>query len=416
MKMYNEPARRIPVYAEVDVVVVGGGAAGAIAAIAAARQGADTLLVEKQGCLGGSLTASLKGVINGFRNQRQPNASQSIRGIPREIIYELQRMDGLGTGPFDQQEFDLSTGQLSYSYVVDTEKLKLVLLKMAENALCDVLLHTYAVAPILGPNSSVQGVIIENRSGRQAVFGKVVVDCSDEAEIAYRAGAAFHSIAANNKPGGEPHLMYKVAGFRTEDAAAFPGILTKGSLVVTGPASSTCGTSAFHVSRAEIETRTKVLNHFEELRRDYPALAAASVVETASALGVMRTRYVQGEHVLTEHDALSGARFSDVVAISSAPIANWYGPVKYLDHDGFDVPFRCLIPRSVLGLIVAGRCISSEQAPYESLSSAACTMAIGQAAGTAASLTAHRNILPRQINVAQLQELLAAQGAQLRHD
>ena len=415
MKMFTEPARKIPVYAEVDVAVIGGGPAGAIAAIAAARQGADTLLVERQGYLGGGLTASLNGVINGFRNQKEPNAAQTVRGIAREIVLELQRMDGLGKSPFEQQDFDLFSGQLSYSYAVDTEKLKLVLLRMAENALCDVLLHTYATAPIVTDNR-VQGIIVENRSGRQAIFAKVVVDCSDDAEIAYRAGAFCRDIARSDPAEPGPHLMYKVSGFRHEESYPFPGILMKGSLLISGPAASSSGSSAHDVSRAEIETRTRVLSHFEELRRAHPPLAGASVVETPPCLGTRRTRFVQGEHVLTEHDALSGARFSDVIAISSSPITQFYGAVRYLKHDGFDVPFRCLIPKNVDNMLIAGRCISSEQPAYESLSSVACMMAIGQAAGTAAALAAHKDILPRQISVAQLQETLVVQGAQLRHE
>jgi len=414
MKTFTEPARKIPVYAEVDVVVIGGGPAGAAAAIAGARQGADTLLIEKQGCLGGSLTASLRGVISGFRSQRHPDAFQAVRGMPREIIYELQRIDGIGKSPHEQQEFDIAAGQLSFSYAVDTEKLKLILLRMAENALCDILLHTYATAPIMADNR-VAGVIVENRSGRQAIFAKVVIDCSDDGEIAFRAGALPRDIIANDRQGQGPHLMYKVAGFQAGESLPVPAVLTKGSMVIAGPEAPLAGSSAFELTRAEIDARTRVLNHFDELRREYPALAGACLVETASRLATRRMRYVFGEHVITEHDALSGARFSDVIAISAAPIPNWYGSVRFLDHDGFDVPYRSLLPRNTYGLLVAGKGISAEQAPYESLSSAACMMAIGQAAGTAAALAAHKNILPRQINVAHLQELLTTQGAQLRH-
>jgi len=157
-----------------------------------------------------------------------------------------------------------------------------------------------------------------------------------------------------------------------------------------------------------------VLDHFERIKQGHHLLENAFVVETPPSLGFTRTRYVQGEYTLTEDDALNGARFPDAVAVSAAPISHYYPSVKYLRHEGFDVPYRCLLPVSADALLVAGHSISCEPQPYESLSSAACLMATGQAAGTAAAIAADRNILPRQINVIELQQTLLRHGAVLR--
>ncbi|NQT18787.1 MAG: FAD-dependent oxidoreductase [Planctomycetes bacterium] len=413
MKTFYEPGKQIPVYAEVDVLVVGGGPAGSVAAISAARLGADTLLVERQAYLGGSLTASLMGMISGFRNQKPPNALQAVRGIPQEIVLQLHRMDALALGPHEQQVFELSHAQLSYSYAVDVEKLKVLLMKMADDSRCDALLHTLATAPISESNR-VLGVIVENRSGRQAIFAKVVVDCTGDAAVAFGAGAIRHDTPEASASRSAPNLMYKVAGFRPVAGYRFPGVLMGGSLLVPGPAISAGCTGAGELSRSEMHARTEVLEHFERLRAAHPLLENAFVVETPPSMGFARSRYVQCEYTLTENDALSGARFPDTIAVSAAPIPHYYGSVKYLDHEGFDVPYRCMLPVGIDGLLVAGRCISCEPQPYESLNVKACTMAIGQAAGAAAAVAAERGIVPRQVNVIELQQTLLKHGAEVR--
>jgi hypothetical protein len=131
-------------------------------------------------------------------------------------------------------------------------------------------------------------------------------------------------------------------------------------------------------------------------------------------LGVRQTRFVEGEYKLTAEDALSGRRFADVVAISSCPIIAYYGYRRYLEHEGYDIPYRCLVPQKIENLLVAGRCISSEQQPYESHRAMAPVMAIGQAAGAAAALTAQQGVPPRRLNVDGLQTALLSQGVELR--
>jgi hypothetical protein len=135
---------------------------------------------------------------------------------------------------------------------------------------------------------------------------------------------------------------------------------------------------------------------------------------TPPLLGVRQTRFIEGEYKLTAEDAITGRRFEDVVAISSCPIIAYYGYRRYLEHQGYDIPYRCLAPREVENLLIAGRCISSEQQPYESHRAMAPIMAIGQAAGAAASLACRQGVPPRHLNVAQLQSDLLDQGVELR--
>ena len=407
---YREPAREIPIIGEYEVIVVGGGCAGLCAAIASARAGARTLLIERFGFLGGTATASLMNNINGFRNQVEPDSIQTVKGIAQEIILELHKMGGLGKSPYPQKEYDITKGELSYSYCVDPEKFKYVTLKLSVEAGVEILFHTCFSLPIMEGNA-VRGVIFENKSGRQAATAHVVVDASGDADVAARAGAPFWMSGVDEQKILRDNLMYKIAGLEN---SLFGSCRYGDASVVWGPGGVFGGNDAFQISRAEIETRLRVFQHFQELKAKNPDLANAYVAETPVLLGIRQTRFVEGEYKLTAEDAIQGRRFDDVVAISSCPIISYYGYRRYLEHEGYDIPYRCLVPKRVDGLLVAGRCISSEQQPYESHRAMAPVMAIGQAAGAAAALCAKMGCRPRDLPVRELQKLLLSQGAELR--
>ncbi|MGC8835076.1 MAG: FAD-dependent oxidoreductase, partial [Armatimonadota bacterium] len=407
---YREPAREIPIVGEYDVIVVGGGCAGLCAAVASARAGAKTLLIERFGFLGGTATASLMNNINGFRNQVEPDGTQTVKGIAQEIILELYKIDGLGKSPYPQKEYDITKGELSYSYCVDPEKFKYVTLKLCVEAGVEMLFHTYFSLPIMEGNT-VRGVIFENKSGRQAAVAHVVVDASGDADVAARAGAPFWMSGVDEQNILRDNLMYKIAGLEN---SRFGSCRYGGASVVWGPGGVFGGNDAFQISRAEIETRLRVFQHFQELKSKHPDLANAYIAETPVLLGIRQTRFVEGEYKLTAEDAIQGRRFDDVVAVSSCPIISYYGYRRYLEHEGYDIPYRCLVPKRVEGLLVAGRCISSEQQPYESHRAMAPVMAIGQAAGAAAALCAKIGCRPRDLPVRELQKLLLRQGAELR--
>ncbi len=413
MNTIREPARETPVVRDVDVVVVGGGPAGLCAAIAAARCGAQTVLVERFGYLGGTATASLMACINGFRNQVEPDATQTVRGIAEEIVLSLKEIDGLGKSPYPQKEYPTEPGQLSYSYAIDVEKFKYVVLRMCVDAGVDLVLHTYCCDSIVEGNL-VRGVIAENKSGRQALLGRVIVDATGDADVAARAGVPFWQTVADEAPRLTDALMYRIE-FGTTRPPELHGCDFGTNAVVWGPGvPARDGTNADDLSRSEVETRLEVYNDLGRKQARYPELATARIIETPPLLGIRQTRFVEGEYKLTADDAIEGRRFEDVVAISSCPIIHYYGYRRYLEHEGYDVPYRCLVPREVEGLLVAGRCISSEQQPYESHRAMVPVMAIGQAAGMAAALSCEERVHPRTLEVRTLQEALVAQGAELR--
>ena len=167
------------------------------------------------------------------------------------------------------------------------------------------------------------------------------------------------------------------------------------------------GTDADQLSRCEIEARLAIYEHFGERQQKLPELADARVVETPPLIGVRHTRFIEGKYKLTADDTISGRRFDDVIAISSCPVIHYYGYRRYLEHEGYDIAYRCLVPKNIEGLLVAGRCISSDQQPYESHHAMVPIMAIGQAAGVAASLCSRAGHLPRHLDVPELQTALA---------
>ena len=410
MQTYREPARDIPIVGEYDVIVVGGGCAGICAAVASARAGANTLLIERFGFLGGTATACLMNNINGFRNQVEPDRTQTVKGIAQEIILRLYQMDGLGRSPYPQKEYDIAKGELSYSYCIDPEKFKYVTLALCVEAGVHILFHTYFSMPVMD-GDCVRGVVFENKSGRQAAVAAVTVDASGDGDVAARAGAPFWMSGVDETNILRDNLMYKVAGV----GEAYAGSMRYAdSAVVWGPGGVFGANDGFHISEAEVKTRLEVYQHFQRLRSERPGLGGAYLAETPVMLGIRQTRFIEGEYKLTAEDAIQGRRFPDVVAISSCPIISYYGYRRYLEHEGYDIPYRCLVPKRIDGLLVAGRCISSEQQPYESHRAMAPVMAIGHAAGAAAALSAQRKCRPRDLPVAELQSLLISQGAELR--
>ena len=138
------------------------------------------------------------------------------------------------------------------------------------------------------------------------------------------------------------------------------------------------------------------------------------LIQTATGIGVRETRRVIGEYIVTEQDAIRGTHFPDIIAISSNPMPNYHGRRFFFEHGGFEIPYRSLVPKNIEGLILTGRCISCEQAPFQSSRSMAPAMAIGHASGCAAAMAAKGNIPPRKLDVEALQNLLLSQNAELR--
>jgi len=413
MATYVEQPKELPIVRDVDVIVVGGGPAGLAAAIAAAREGARTVLVEQFGYLGGTATASLMACINGFRNQVEPDFTQTVRGIAEEIVLQLKAMEGLGTSPYPQKSYPTTPGQMEYSYAIDTEKFKVVTLKLCVEAGVDLFFHTWFADTIV-EDGVVRGIVVENKSGRQAMMAKVVVDASGDGDVAARAGAPFWQTMKDEAPRLNDALMYRIAFGAQRPSAPFACDFGSHAVVWGPGAEPIDGTDAEELSRAEVATRLRVYEDFAKKQAQHPELADARVIETPPLLGVRQTRFIEGEYKLTAEDAIEGRRFDDVVAISSCAIIHYYGYRRYLEHEGYDIPYRTLVPKKVDNLLVTGRCISSEQQPYESHRAMIPMMAIGQASGVAAALSAQEGVRPRDLDVSSLQRALITQGAELR--
>ena len=409
----TEPQRKTPVVGEADVVIVGGGPAGLAAAIASARVGASTVLIEQFGYLGGTATASLMANINGFRNQVEPDSTQTVRGIAEEIVLKLRDMDGLGKSPYKQKDYPTLPGQLAYSYAVDSEKFKYLTMKMCVDAGVVLMLHSFFSMPVM-EGERVTGVVVENKSGRQAVMGKIVIDASGDGDVAARAGCDYWQVHHDEDKRLGDGMMYRIGFGRTRPDAPYACDFGNTSIVWGPGAALIDGTDAAELSQAEVDTRLAVFEDFAKKQESNPALADAKVVETPPLLGIRQTRFIEGEYKLTAEDALEGHRFDDVIAISSCPVIHYYGYRRYLEHEGYDIPYRCLVPKKVDGLLIAGRCISSEQQPYESHRAMVPIMAIGQAAGVAAALCAGSNVQPRSLEAKKVQSVLIGQGAELR--
>ena len=184
-------------------------------------------------------------------------------------------------------------------------------------------------------------------------------------------------------------------------------------MVRWGPGFGGDGLDVENLTRAETESRLKLWDQVQEMKKK-PGQESFYLMQTATGIGIRETRRILGEYVLTEKEAIAGTRFPDVIAISSNPFPSYHGKRYFLSHEGFDIPYRALVPQKVEGLVLSGRCISCEQAPFQSARSMAPAMAVGHASGCAAALCALRGVAPRKLEVKELQKLLVSQKAELR--
>jgi hypothetical protein len=401
-----------PVVARYNVVVAGGGPSGVIAAAAAARSGADTLLIERYPFLGGNGTAGLMTCYNGFRNQRPPEALQTVKGIPAEYIAELARLGGIADyDSYPKANHYVAGGDLPYCIGFDPEVAKVALLNLIRKEGVTLRLHSWVAAPMLD-GSRVTGVIMESKSGRQAIAADVVIDATGDGDIAARAGAPFMS---PNRKGDHMgmSLMYRLGGLPSDIEGAYGGIRIGDRVVKWGPDFDGDGLDVESLTKAEVETRLKLFEQIQEMKQK-PQTESVYLMQTATGIGVRETRRILGEYVVTEQDAIKGTHFPDIIAISSNPMPSYHGRRFFFEHEGFEIPYRSLVPKNIEGLILTGRCISCEQAPFQSARSMAPAMAIGHASGCAAAMAAKGNVPPRKLDVKALQNLLLSQKAELR--
>jgi len=409
---------------EHDVIVAGGGTAGAAAAVAAARNGADTILIERYGFLGGTMTA---GLVNPFMTFHA-NGEQIIEGIFQEIIDRLKSMNG----------YDERTGAF------DAEIMKLVLDQMVEEAGVKLMLHTCVIDSIMQKNV-IRGVEIYNKFGKQAILGKVVVDATGDGDVAVMAGAPYEKgrrrdgltqpMTLNFRMGGvdlermpprdEINKLFKEAKNRGEisiprEKVLWFSTIRKGEIHFnTTRVIKVDGTNVDDLTYAEMKARREMLELIKFLKERVPGFENAYLLMSGVQIGVRETRRIIGEYVLTEEDILKARKFEDVIARGSYPIDihNPAGEGTVIKRpppgEAYDIPYRCLVPKNVDNLLVAGRCISATHEAQAAIRVIPIVVAIGQAAGTAAALAAKLEVSPRDLDVSLLQKTLWEQGANL---
>lgn len=412
------------VSSENDVVAVGGGTAGLAAAVAASRNGVDTLLIERYGFLGGATTA---GLVNPFMTFHA-GEEQIIEGIFQEIIDRLENMNG-----YDRK-----------NRAYDAEVMKIVADQMVEEAGVKLMLHSLVVDAVMEGNF-IRGVLVENKSGRQRVMAKVVVDATGDGDVAVKAGAPYEKgrridgltqpMTLNFRMGGvdtakmpnrsELNKLYDEAKARgeisipRENLLWFPTVRRGEIHFNTTRVVKVDGTSGKDLTYSEVEARRQMIGLVEFLKRKVPGFESAFLLVSGSQIGVRETRRVMGEYVMTEEDVLGARKFEDVVARGSYPIdihsPTGEGTVIKRPPPGasYDIPYRCLVPKGVENLLVAGRCVSCTHEAQAAIRVIPICMAMGQAAGTAAALAVKLKVTPREMDVTPLQKTLRELGANL---
>ncbi|HZM36398.1 MAG TPA: FAD-dependent oxidoreductase [Burkholderiales bacterium] len=454
------PARSALVAAETDVLVVGGGPAGIGAAIGAAQAGASVVLVERYGFLGGNATAALVMPLMSFHTQRYVPERRGgstllpadhgpgdpvIAGVLKRLLEKLVNAGG-AIPP------SLATG---YVVPFDPEWLKLVALELLDEAGVQFLFHAFA-SGIMKEEDLVQGAVFETKSGPLAVKAKAVIDCTGDGDLAAHAGAPFEIGRADGLV--QPMtLMFRVAEFERaafdayvrenpgewrgvhglwalvrratqegqldlprEDMLFFATPHAREVSVNSTRVTRVLGTEVWDLSYAEWASRRQMRQIAAFLRRYVPGFERSYVMQSGVNVGVRETRRIVGDYRLTAEDVLSARKFGDAIARGSYPvdIHNPTGAGTVLKRlppgEAYDIPLRCLMPKGVEGMLVAGRCLSGSHEAHSSYRVMPIVMATGQAAGVCAALAARRRILPRSVAVNEVQDELRRQGASLR--
>lgn len=441
------------VRASADVAVVGGGSSGIAASTAAARNGADVVLIERYGFLGGTSTAGLVGPF--MTSYSADGKEQVVAGVFQELIDRMVALDGA----VDPSETEAGSRwasfiELGHAHVTpfDAETLKMAALEMVCEAGVRIRFHTSFVDCLM-EDHRISGIVVHDKAGLGLVRAKVVVDTSADGDVSVRAGAPatlgrpsdgkmmpvtlflrignvddarveawmreheklhpgerlFECLVQAARERGEWTLPREYLNLYREPA---PGEWRVNTTRVHG----IDGTNPDDLSRAEIEARRQAVQIVRFLRSHCPGLENVRLLSTGTQVGIRETRHIVGEYVLTGDDVLQGRRFPDAIARCAYPVdihdpTGTRGRLEGLARGNFyDIPYRCLVPKNVDNLLVAGRPLSADHEAAGSARVIPPCYATGQAAGTAAALVLKAGVSPREIDVEKLRRTLREQG------
>lgn len=458
-----EKERHIPVIAQPDVCIIGSGPAGIGAAIAASRLGAKTLLVERYGFVGGNLTMAM---VNPMFTFHDKNGKQVIRGIAGEFVKRLVTV-GASLGHLTDLTFDNAS-----MTPFDPEGTKVMLFEMLEEAGVQILLHSMLV-DVQCDGTQLKTLVIENKSGRQAICPKYVIDCSGDADVAARAGVPFIKGRESDGFMQPATLYFRIGGvddaklrswmktnrhllkdsptdeeIDQQESIAFLGMneLVKkakedGELdqeiaprilmyqlpykdqfsVNTTRLQNVDGTNIHDLTRAEIRLRKQVIQVYHFLKKRVGGFEKSVILDTGIQAGIRETRHIAGDYVLTETDVLNGASFEDGISCGTFAIDIHppKGEVQIFTGSGrtvYEIPYRCLLPKGTDNLLVAGRSISATHTAFGSIRVMATAMGIGEGAGTAIGLLFSSGLPTRSIDIKQLRAQLIRQGQYLLNE
>ena len=419
LSFIQEPARSTPVKAETQVLVIGGGSAGVSAAVAAARSGADVILVERLGYLGGLATG---GMIILLLTLDDGRGRQVVGGLCQEVT---ERLDQRGAAQFPakaewgsdaaalvqrDQSWGLVWGhgphRVRYSVAYDPEELKFALNQMVEDAKVQLLMHAQACDALVD-GDRITGVTFQAKSGRFAILADVVIDASGDGDIFVSAGAEYE------KEKVLPWLWFSMGGVENPDEAIRAGgwfFHTIGKDKVLLPWGATDkisrkidATDPDDLTYAELECRKQVMAEVDRLRQEEPGFKNAYLCHIADQLGITESRRLVGEYTLGRDDIYQPC--DDVIAITG----HW---TKY--EALYYIPYRSLLAKEFSNLLVAGRCISVDHRVHHATKEIPACMATGEAAGTAAALAVKTGLSPKAVDVKNLQQHLEKRGVILR--
>lgn len=444
----EEAPRRTPVQAEVDVLVLGGGPAGIAAAIAAARGGCRTLLVEAYGFLGGMGTAA--GVTNfcGLHANVHGEIRQVVRGIADELLERLRALGGLN-------EPHRLFGGKAAAQAYDNAALKLAADQAVLASGARLLFHATAVGAVMDGPDRIDALLVETKSGRAALRARVFIDCSGDGDLAAWAGVPYDK-GRDGLGMMYPSTMFRVNGVdpvragdawnhfgRLMDEAEARGRRFARRMPIIRPQKNPVewranvtqlanadgtpvdGTDAWQLSAAEVEGRRQIHDFMGFLRECAPGFEQAYLLEIAPQVGIRETRRIEGEYRLSEDDVLGCASFDDTIGVNGWMVEEHVaGAVSFRFCDiprarGYNhLPWRMLLPRQVDGrgvdnLLVAGRCASMTHGGQSAARVSGACFVMGQAAGSGAALACRADAVPRRVGVPSLQARLEADGVWL---